>query len=57
MNNAKKVFAFKLAKKKEAGKEKAETTHWKAREGLSLAGCTDPTERGLYRYSDNGVWC
>lgn len=57
MNNAKKVFAFKLAKKKEAGKEKAETTQWKAREGLSLAGCTDPTERGLYRYSDNGVWC
>ncbi|HWT13325.1 MAG TPA: hypothetical protein VN231_11270 [Allosphingosinicella sp.] len=49
----KKVFAFKLADKNN-GK-------WKAREGVSLAGCTDPTGQGLHRYmtrtGDNGVWC
>jgi hypothetical protein len=62
MNNDKKVFAFKLAEKKQAEKEKAATTKWQAREGVALAGCTDPTGYGDYRYSksigtDNGVWC
>jgi hypothetical protein len=57
MNNDKKVFAFKLAEKKEKETEKAAPAKWKAREGISLAGCTDPTNRGMYRYSDNGVWC
>lgn len=61
MNN-KKVFAFKLAEKKEKENEKAAAGKWKAREGISLAGCTDPTGQGDYRYSlsigrDNGVWC
>jgi hypothetical protein len=60
MNNDKKVFAFKLAEKKENEKEKA--AKWKAREGVSVAGCTDPTGYGDYRYSksygtDNGIWC
>ncbi len=61
MNNDKKVFAFKLAEKKETEKEKA--AKWKAREGVSVAGCTDPTGVGDYRYDspyygrDNGIWC
>lgn len=57
MNNDKKVFAFKLAEKKEQEQEKEKAAKWKARDGVSLAGCTDPTNRGWYRYSDNGVWC
>lgn len=61
MNNDKKVFAFKLAEKKEK-QEKAAPTKWQAREGLSVAGCTDPTADGMYRYSttrvrDGGVYC
>lgn len=60
MNNDKKVFAFKLAEKKEKETEKA--TKWKAREGVSVAGCTDPTGYGDYRTSrypgrDNDIWC
>lgn len=62
MNNDKKVFAFKLAEKKKEEKEKAATAKWQAREGVALAGCTDPTGNGDYRYGrnggiDNGVWC
>jgi hypothetical protein len=62
MNNDKKVFAFKLAEKKANETEKAATTKWKAREGLSVAGCTDPSGDGNYRYStrysnDGGVYC
>jgi hypothetical protein len=62
MNNEKKVFAFKLAEKK----EKAANARWKAREGVSLAGCTDPIGDGSYReYEDyggpagvdQGYWC
>lgn len=60
MNNDKKIFAFKLAEKKEQEKEKA--AKWKAREGVSVAGCTDPQGWGNYRYttsrgSDNGAYC
>jgi len=59
MNNDKKIFAFKLAEKK----EKAATAKWKAREGVALAGCTDVTGDGDFREStfprghDNGVFC
>ncbi len=57
MNNEKKIFAFKLAEKKEQEKEKAETAKWKAREGVSLAGCTDRTGGWNVRYDDNGIYC
>jgi hypothetical protein len=62
MTNDKKVFAFKLAEKKEKENEKEKAAKWKAREGVSLAGCTDPQGIGNYRYgtrwsSDGGVWC
>lgn len=58
MNNEKKIFAFKLAEKK----DKTATAKWKARDGVSLAGCTDPTGLGDFRFSlaigrDNGVFC
>jgi len=62
MNNEKKVFAFKLAEKKQ--KEKAAPAKWTAREGVSLAGCTDYHGNGDYRENDwvwgttdMGVWC
>jgi hypothetical protein len=62
MTNDKKVFAFKLAEKKEKENEKEKAAKWQAREGVSLAGCTDPTGVGNYRYAsrygaDNGIWC
>ncbi len=57
MNNPKKIFAFKLADKQ----AKAATPKWKAREGVSLAGCTDPTGDGDFRefghVRDGGVFC
>lgn len=64
MNNDKKVFAFKLADKK----DKAATAKWKARDGISVAGCTDPSGEGDYREAynmpggvyvgrDGGYWC
>ena len=51
----KKTFAFKLANKSADGISK-----WKARDGISLAGCTwSPC--GCYRYSqwrlDDGYYC
>jgi hypothetical protein len=57
MNNQTKIFAFKLAAKQ----EKAATPKWKAREGVSLAGCTDPTGDGDFRefghVRDGGIFC
>lgn len=65
MNNDKKIFAFKLAEKKE--QEKPTTAKWKARDGVSVAGCSDQTGDGDYRADidiwgtyrglDNGYWC
>ena len=64
MESEKTVFAFKLAEKKrnDAG---ARDGKWKARDGLSVAGCTDPTGDGDFRYwfnyagvgHDAGDWC
>ncbi len=56
MQNDKKIFAFKLASKPKPDSK------WKTRDGLAVAGCTDPTGDGDYRESappgrDNGVWC
>ena len=52
---AKRTFAFKLAEKRPSDPK------WKARDGLAIAGCSDPTGMGDYRYkvttSDNGEWC
>ncbi len=60
MNNDKKIFAFKLAEKKEKEQEKA--AKWQARNGVSVAGCTESDSWGNYRSSrsigtDNGIYC
>ncbi len=53
-----KLFAFKLAEKTEQN-----DTTWQVRDDVSLAGCTDPSGEGNYRFphawggTDNGVWC
>ncbi len=51
-----KVFAFKLAEKKEQAKPQAP---WKVRDGVSTAGCTFPSERDRDRFGgrDNGMYC
>jgi hypothetical protein len=55
-----KLFAFKLAEKKE--KEAKPAAQWQVRDGVSVAGCTDPTGEFNVRYSqdrgiDNGIYC
>ena len=46
MNHGKKTtFAFKLAE----NKDKAATKKWKARDGVSVAGCSDITGDGDFR--------
>ncbi len=52
MNNDKKVFAFKLAEKKE--QQKDTTAKWKARDGVSVAGCTLLRDGSNYRMND--IW-
>lgn len=53
-----KTFAFKLAEKKPSSPGK-----WRARDGVSVAGCTLPDYRsnydayGHYRGPDGGYWC
>lgn len=60
MNIEKKSFAFKLADK---GRSAASVDgKWKAREGVSLAGCTEVQFPGNYRQtrlpgSDNDYYC
>jgi hypothetical protein len=55
-NNKKKTFAFQLASQQKTEKQ------WQVRSGVAVAGCSDPTGNGDYRYmklsrSDNGAWC
>lgn len=55
-----KLFAFKLAEKKQ--EQAKPVTQWQVRDGVSVAGCTDPTGDLNVRYSqsrgvDNGVYC
>lgn len=51
------LFAFKLAEKR------SDNPKWKAREGVSVAGCTEPDYRsdfdifGQYQGRDGGYWC
>jgi hypothetical protein len=53
----KKTFAFKLA-----DKNAKDDSRWKARDGISLAGCTEYRFPGNYRYAtagggDLGAYC
>ncbi|HYC99259.1 hypothetical protein [Brevundimonas sp.] len=53
-----------MAEKKRSGVADGK---WTARAGVAVAGCTDPTEQGMYRESiytdgrpaplDKGYWC
>ncbi|EKE87650.1 hypothetical protein [Idiomarina xiamenensis] len=56
MKQNKKLFAFKLAEKKQATQMKSQK-QFKAREGVALAGCTDPSGNFNVRYDDNGMYC
>ena len=57
----KKTFAFQLASQQKTDKQ------WQVRDGVAVAGCTDPTDQGLhradidvwgnYRGRDKGYWC
>jgi len=63
MEKTQKTFAFRLAQQESARKTEAQKAKWEIRDGVAVAGCTDPTQQGDYRYSssrfgrDNGVWC
>ena len=59
METKRKLFAFKLASREDRTSE----TRWKAREGRSVAGCTDYKFPGNLRYphstfgADRGIYC
>lgn len=61
MQNEKKLFAFKLADKRSA-QLKSRGPKWKIRDGVAVAGCTDPTKgdgdfmESTYGY-DAGTFC
>jgi hypothetical protein len=56
MEDQPKLFAFRLAaKERRDGQAKPEK--WKARDGVALAGCTDPLNTGDFRERDGGMWC
>lgn len=60
MNSNKKLFAFKLAEKKQqAHVFSQKNTQFKARDGIAIAGCTlAPVGNGhAPRYSDTGMYC
>lgn len=64
MENGRILFAFRLAADEDQSAASAPDAEgqWRARDGVAVAGCTDPTHQGDYRYgtrwsSDNGVWC
>ncbi len=59
-----KTFAFKLAEKKQVSNKPDCNEKWKARDGISLAGCTtDSVFAGEYRWPsqngrrDSGMYC
>lgn len=58
----KKTFAFKLVEKTQENANEKASKKWAARDGVSVAGCTDYLFPGNLRYesrfsADNGVYC
>lgn len=58
--NQTKLFAFKLAEKKEG--QAASSPQWQIRDGVSVAGCTLAEGDYDFRYSewgstDNSIYC
>lgn len=55
------LFAFKLAEKQ--AQQAKPATEWKVRDGVAVAGCTDPTHTGDFRdtsrlnQADKGIYC
>jgi hypothetical protein len=56
MEEKQKLFAFKLAAKEQRDAP-SQPRKWQARDGVSLAGCSDPSHEGDFREGDRGVWC
>ncbi len=59
MKNNQKLFAFKLADKKQE-KTEVKPAQWKARDGVAVAGCTFYQFDYKCNYNstqDGGVWC
>ncbi|ACV26983.1 hypothetical protein [Kangiella koreensis] len=53
--NETKLFAFKMSEKTHATKAE---NQWKARDGVSTAGCTGWWARGYDRWgNENGIFC
>ena len=62
----KKTFAFQLASTQKT-ETKADQKQWQVRDGVAVAGCSDPTGQGdfresydiwgTYRGRDKGYWC
>lgn len=62
MNENRKPFAFALATHENGERQSSQDDKWQARDGVALAGCTDPTGQYMPRYSsrfnpDGGVFC
>lgn len=58
----KKTFAFQLASAQKTD-TKTDGKQWQVRDGVAVAGCTDPTRTGDFRFNssiygrDKGAWC
>jgi hypothetical protein len=62
MESSRIPFAFRLADVREDAQADAPQTPWQLRDGVAIAGCTDPKRVGDYRWSglqgtDAGFWC
>lgn len=57
-----KLFAFKLAEQ-QAEKQAQPAAQWKVRDGVAVAGCTDPghlfepREVNSFNVADKGIYC
>lgn len=63
MESQEKLFAFKIASKEKDVDSRQNDGKWAAREGVSVAGCTEYRFPGNLRYAhptygaDRGVYC
>lgn len=63
MEKTQKTFAFRLANQEQAKNSEVREDKWKIRDGVAVAGCSDPMHQANFRYHrfpgifDNGAWC
>lgn len=54
-------FAFRLADTRTAPESAAPQAHWQLRDGIAIAGCTDPKANGVLReafpWGDGRAYC